>query len=545
MTEPLKSDCFHPLLEPAAPLPKVFPNPFLKTPHPLAKQAAEELMKHLTSQKQSMGQNQDRGGKMFGVLVVQNDMGRIGWLQAFSGQLEHKWHHRGFVPPLFDTSERELFWPQGEATIVKLEKNVSQAKHRLLQKEAEYKEWSRNKKKQELSFNDALKKKREARHKLRGTAADTAALDHQSKEDSRHKREFNAAAQRSKSIWLSEISVLRNKFLAAKNEQRQVSNHNLDRLYQGYQILNPDGESLSLKDFGEQKPVPGGTGDCAGAKLLGFANRAKLRPIALAEFWWGHPPKTGGRWHGEYYPSCKGKCGLLLPHLLKGLPLSPPPTYGEDFGDSFTPQRLFEDSHYLITNKPSGLLSVPGKGSTSKPSLLCRLNASSKGSYLSVHRLDQATSGIIVLAKSKEAQTSLARLFNFKEIKKEYTAIVKDSPEHSSGTISLPIAPDWPNRPMQMVDKALGKAAETHYEVIESNPKTTRIKLFPQTGRTHQLRVHCSHPEGLACPIVGDSLYGICEHKDRASRLHLHASRLVFKHPYTQKTIDVISAPPF
>ena len=546
MTSSYDSSCFHALSEPKVLAPKIFPNPFLKVPHAIAKQAADLLMNSLKSHPQGLGNKEDRGGKMFGVLVVEKNNGQLGWLQGFSGQLDHKWHHDGFVPPLFDTEQRNRFWPKGEESIVLLGKEVTLVKQRLTHLKEKYNEWLMAENAKKTRFDALQKKNRDIRQELREHGCDPHTLNDQSKEDSRFKREFKTTYKNEDDTWRANIDSIREKLSKKKNEQRELSNKNLKKLYGGYQIFSPHGSSRSLLEFGDSKQVPGGTGDCAGAKLIGYANRHKLKPIALAEFWWGAPPKAGGRWHGEFYPSCKGKCGLLLPYLLEGLKQTPPPSYNTDVGPSFVPTILFNDPYYLIADKPSGVLSVPGKGPNNKTSFLSLLNGNKQagGNLLPVHRLDQATSGLIVFAKNKDAQRAIARLFNFNEIHKEYTAIVKTCPKATDGTIQLPIGPDWPNRPRQIVDKTKGKSAETIYQIIKSSEHSSRIKLVPKTGRTHQLRVHCSHPEGLACPIVGDRLYGKIDGTE-TSRLLLHASRLVFKHPFSKQHLHITSAPPF
>jgi tRNA pseudouridine32 synthase/23S rRNA pseudouridine746 synthase len=208
--------------------------------------------------------------------------------------------------------------------------------------------------------------------------------------------------------------------------------------------------------------------------------------------------------------------------------------------DAATGALLFEDDHLIVVSKPAGMLAVPGRGPDKQDCLLSRLMAWCPATLL-VHRLDQATSGVMLFTKSLAMQRQLSGLFQARLVQKRYVAIVHGQLASDSGVVNLPLIADWPQRPRQKVDLAHGKPSETHWELLryDAASNQTRVALKPITGRSHQLRVHML---SLGHPIVGDRLYGPI---DDAPRMCLHASSLAFAHPADGAEMQFESAPDF
>lgn len=317
-------------------------------------------------------------------------------------------------------------------------------------------------------------------------------------------------------------------------------------LFHQYQLLNAQGESKDLVDIWQsyytreklrkKYPLPpGGTGDCCAPKLLQFAYQQGLKPICMAEFWWGKSTKEELRQHGNYYPACRGKCKPILTWMLQGLEVDVnPETLGFPHLEMET---IYEDDHLLVINKPSGLLSSPGR--VEQYSVETVMQQRYPGSFIA-HRLDMWTSGLLIVAKSIEIYRHLQEQFVKHEIRKRYIALLEPSESQlfskKTGTIKLPLRPDPMNRPRQIVDYEHGKRAITDYEFLDNN----RVALYPQTGRTHQLRIHCAHPDGLHRPIKGDELYGT-----KGDRLYLHAEQIWFRHPVTSESMHLEVSPDF
>ena len=315
-------------------------------------------------------------------------------------------------------------------------------------------------------------------------------------------------------------------------------------LFHQYQLLNARGEVKDLVDIWQsyysrpklrQKfPLPpGGTGDCCAPKLLQYSYQQGLKPVCMAEFWWGATTHTELRQHLNYYPACRGKCKPILTWMLEGLNIDPNP---ELLGFAhLDPKTVYEDEYIVVIDKPSGLLSTPGRIEDYSVETLMRQRYPDA---VIAHRLDMGTSGLLIVAKTLEAYRPLQEQFIKHQIKKKYVAKLerRGKKEEVRGTISLPLRPDPMNRPRQMVDMEHGKRAVTDYEFISPNI----VALYPQTGRTHQLRIHCAHPDGLGCPIKGDELYGT-----KGDRLMLHASEIWFVHPKTQEPMHLVLPPPF
>ena len=335
--------------------------------------------------------------------------------------------------------------------------------------------------------------------------------------------------------------------ISAKGGDKQMSQELQTWLFHQYQLLNAKGETKDLveiwQDYHSSPRIrnkyplpPGGTGDCCAPKLLQYAFSHGLRPICMAEFWWGPSPKSEIRHHGQFYPACRGKCKPILTWMLQGLDVDPNP---EEAGFSHLQiETVYEDEALAVVNKPSGLLSVPGRMEDYSVATIAKERW--PGS-LPVHRLDMGTSGLMVIAKTKEAYVSLQEQFVKRTVKKRYIALVEGIVKEPKGRITLPLIFDPMNRPRQMVDYQRGKSAVTEYEVL-GTPRQgkTLLALYPHTGRTHQLRMHCAHPDGLGCPIVGDELYG-----RTADRLCLHCDKIEFAHPVTGERMSFNLPNPF
>ena len=322
-------------------------------------------------------------------------------------------------------------------------------------------------------------------------------------------------------------------------------------LFHQYQFLNARGETKDLVDVWQdyhcsprirnKYPLPpGGTGDCCAPKLLQYAYQNGLKPLCMAEFWWGPSPKSEIRHHGQFYPACRGKCKPVLTWMLQGLDVDPSPD--EAGFPHFNVEVVWEDESMAVLNKPSGMLSIPGR--TEDYSIATWAQERWPGSQ-PVHRLDMWTSGIILIAKTNEVYQSLQKQFTDHTVKKKYLAIVEGVPKEEHGIIDLPLLCDPMNRPRQVVDFQHGKRAITEYRILgcvtkEPSPCYTLLALWPHTGRTHQLRMHCAHPDGLGCPIKGDELYGT-----KADRLYLQAQAISFVHPITGKKMHFELPPEF
>ena len=335
--------------------------------------------------------------------------------------------------------------------------------------------------------------------------------------------------------------------LRALDDARSARSRQLLPLIQDtYHIPNALGEVLTLRDIFAPAQPPGGAGDCAAPKLLANAYRRGLRPLALAEVWFGAAPRSGDRRSGSFYPACHGKCGPILAHMLRGLPADAPPVFGASAIAATEPAVLYEDAHLLIVVKPAGLLSVPGRSGLLQDCVATRLRARYPDAtgQMVVHRLDLDTSGLLLAAKDPQTFSALQRLFSLREVTKRYVAVVDGKVRGEAGRIELPLRTDIDDRPRQIHDPVHGRAAVTSWRVLERHADRTRVALTPHTGRTHQLRVHSAHPRGLDAPICGDRLYGRVA-PDHGERLLLHAEHLSFIHPVTGEALSMNSAAPF
>lgn len=523
------------------PLPERFTYPFCYTPHPLCVMAAEEVQHYLS--KQSHWQEELSQGKMFGVLIVQTEDGSIGYLTAFSGILAGKNIHPYFVPPVYD-----LLQPQGFFKIE--EENISAINHRIrrLEEDKKYIDLLSDLTQTTQSAQDALSiakiQLKEAKDK-RELLRKTGQLDAKEEAELIRESQFQKAEyKRMERSWKDKIASLQvetgnwEKQIQELKAERKVRSAALQQqLFEQFRMLNYRGDVKTLCDIFEQtvhKTPPAGAGECAAPKMLQQAYLHHWKPIAMAEFWWGNSPKNEVRHHGYYYPACKGKCEPILRHMLQGLEVEANPMQQEAERGNEKLNIVYEDQWLLIINKPAGMLSVPGKERQTSIYDLARKAYPEADGPMIVHRLDMATSGLLIIAKDKKTHQHLQAQFKNRSIRKKYIALLDGIVPEDEGTIELPLCPNPLDRPRQMVDTQYGKPAITYYQVLERTDKYTRIAFYPHTGRTHQLRVHAAHPSGLHCPIIGDELYG---KKDK--RLYLHAESIEFTHPVNGQSMCI------
>lgn len=590
---------------------------------PLAVRAARELIDELRRGFVAPGVETailfgPEGGKMFGVLVVEDEAGRVGYLRAFSGMLAGCWDLEGFVPPLFDRARRELVEPRGEASVKALTARVEaaradpvrsaveaelrsllaaqeeeaatlRARHRsnkirrdevrarLAPEPADLRKRAalETRNPSESSANDSPEaharlamepadvreraafevsnlSKGSATDSLRADAslvqgsiearaAKLAALDQESRRD-------GAELRTAKAAWLAartEVETRRDRFarrLAALERLRRiVSNEVAREIFDTYALTNRSGRTLRLRELYAPNPPSSGTGDCAAPKLLAYALRHHLQPRAIAELWWGAPPPGGARIEGAFYPACRDKCGPLLPFMLEGVAVAKPRKFRPQLASTPLPI-IYEDDRLVVVNKPDGLLSVPGTDPQLNDTVLARMRArypNATGPLL-VHRLDMETSGLLLVALDERAHRFLQKQFLRRTIEKKYIAWLDGLLERDAGVVELPLRVDLEQRPRQLVDFVHGKHARTRFEVLERSSGRTRIAFHPETGRTHQLRVHAAHSLGLGIPIAGDRLYG-----RPGERLMLHAEALVLTHPTSHERLSLRAPAPF
>lgn len=524
------------------PLPERFTYPFCYTPHPLCILAAKEVQSYLT--RQTAWKDELRQGKMFGVLIVQTEHGETGYLAAFSGILAGKNLHPFFVPPVYN-----LLQPQGFFKIE--EENISSINRNIRQQEND---------KAYAALSAELARTIQSAENILATAKAQLKEAKTAREQRRKEKELNAQEEaeliresqfqkaeykRLERSWKARITTLQTqtedwerRISALKSERKTRSAALQQKLFEQFGMLNYRGEVKNLCEiFGQtvHKTPPAGAGECAAPKLLQQAYLHGWKPIAMAEFWWGDSPKTEIRHHGHYYPACKGKCEPILQHMLQGLQVEENPMLKRMQVPSKNLEIVYEDPWLSVINKPAGMLSVPGKEDAVSVYSLMREQYPEADSPLTVHRLDMATSGLMLIAKTKRVHQNLQAQFKNRLVRKRYVALLEGIVPKDKGTVDLPLCLNPLDRPRQMVHTEHGKPAITDYQVLERlDGKRTRIAFYPRTGRTHQLRIHAAHPLGLHCPIIGDELYG-----EKADRLYLHAEYLEFTHPITGETVRI------
>ena len=532
--------------------PEQFTYPFFYQPHPLTEAAAKELQSFLLKgtlvHNFGMGAHESliEQGKMFGVLVVNDSSGNLGWLAAYSGKLSEE-PQGYFVPPVADIHAAQSFYKKGEAELNDMSAAIAaleQDSKRKAQKKAlqdRLDEINEHLRKGRAALKEAKKARQKYREAVRPTISEEdfeGICERLASESIQGQLAFKHSSKE----WLAEQEALVEKLdqfdtdIRDLKEERRLKSNALQReIFDHYTFLNANGESQVLSacfpDFDLRHP-PSGSGDCCAPKLLQYAYKNELKPLALGEFWWGNAPDKEIRQHAYFYPSCASRCRPILGHMLQGLEVEENPllTYGQD-----KPMPVvYEDEDLVVVNKPAGLLSVPGV--EIEDSALTRIKnryPNATGAIL-LHRLDMSTSGLLMFTLNPKANKRMQRQFIKRQVQKTYIADISGLVAEEQGVIRIPLAPDYYDLPRQMVCHKTGKASETHWSVLQRFKSSTRLALKPITGRTHQLRVHCAHPEGLGLSIIGDELYGII-----GQRLHLHAHQLEFTHPTTKEIIRI------
>ena len=564
-------------------------NPLDYEPDPLCIQACREVQEMLARRED--WQEEIARGKMFGVLIVENvktdtdvpkwgypaadsEAPKWGYLAAYSGQIGGRSDWEDFVPAVFDYLQPDGYFKTHEAEISRINQSISHLEKDERMKEARtlirqlQEEWKRTIAAYQEKMKEAKAKRDSRREAGNLSEAEEAEMIRES--------QFMKAELRRLKKSLSEKTALETEFedyqeniLRLKQLRKQLSDALQQWLFSQFRMMNQEGESKDLLEIFRDEALkeypqaaiatsriaalkmvpPAGSGECCEPKLLQYAYQHGYKPLQMAMFWWGESPKEEIRHHLQFYPACNGKCKPILHWMLPPSVFESPASAENGIGGQKGPfpkqvemlyeqvETLYEDCELTVIHKPAGLLSVPGKDS-SQPSVyaLMRSKYPEATGPLIVHRLDMSTSGVMMIAKTEFAYHRLQKAFLNHQIQKKYVAIIsgKDIPE--KGIISLPLMPDYLDRPRQIVDHEQGKEAITEYEVLEPvDDSHLRIALYPKTGRTHQLRVHCAHQEGLNAPILGDPLYG----NEKAARLHLHAEEITFEHPLTGKKMTI------
>ena len=557
-----------------------FTDPFRYAPHPAVQEAAR-IMTDMIDSDRSLSEAFSEG-KMLGVLVCRSSgISRdLCFIAAFSGNVGGKSHIEGFVPPIFDLCDPSGHFKQREAEITDINHRIHTLSNsdRLASLQSELSETTGARDRALAEFRMAMAEHRIRREDMRSRTSDPHELARLIKESQHEKAEFRrlkASWEKNISSVQDQIRTMQDEISQLKDERARMSDELQDWIFRQYVVHNALGESSSIADIfaGHGLVPPGGTGECAAPKLLEYAYRNGLEPLAMGEFWYGRSPQTAVRTQGHFYPSCTSKCGPLLGYMMKGLSIGPSGFIGDGHIIP-APVIIYEDDSIVVAEKPSGMPSVPGlDGRISLEEHLSLNDDPERNSVsslvLAVHRLDMDTSGVMVFAKTEKAAAALRQQFAEHTVRKTYMTRVTlatvpaamvataadadaarieptagdiDLPlpriEPTAGCIDLPLAADYDERPRQRVDFQQGKPAHTEYEAVRVNPDgTADLLLHPVTGRTHQLRVHCAHSLGLGSPILGDLLYG----GSPAPRLHLHALSITFRHPVTDTELTFTS----
>jgi len=534
-------------------IPEKFTFPFCYDPHPLAVMASQELQDYIASHPHLLHDfgisDENSGlGKMFGVLVIKDKDDKLGYLAAFSGKLMGGNHFIGFVPPIFDTLDLKGFYKKEETKTHQINLKIEE-----LENAPEYLDCSallQQKKSESIIALSTLKHEIKAAKHLRQirrneghtslSSEDFNLLNEKLNQESIN---FHFKLKDLTKYWINrlkdinaQLSLFENKINELKELRRKRSIMLQQKLFEQHSFLNQIKEIKNINEIFELKEdlaPASGAGECAAPKLLQYAFNHDLQPVAMAEFWWGRSPTSEIRKHGHYYPACNRKCKPILAHMLKGIEMDENPMLNNPAEGKDLPI-IMEDEYLLVVNKPSEFLSVPGKKIVDSVYNRMRLKYPKATGPLIVHRLDMSTSGLMLIAKTKEIHQHLQNQFIKRKIQKRYVAVLEGIVTKDTGEIALPLRVDLDDRPRQLICFQHGKPALTRWKVIERKENLTRVHFFPVTGRTHQLRVHASHAEGLGIPIKGDDLYGT-----RSDRLYLHAERLEFIHPVSRELLTV------
>ncbi|MBR3612197.1 MAG: RNA pseudouridine synthase [Bacteroidaceae bacterium] len=526
-----------------------FNNPFHYSPHTLCVWAADEL--RLLLQGNPRLAADAATGKMLGVLVVRNVAGEVGYLAGFSGLLCGSNRQAGFAPPVFDFLAPDGYFKREEAAITAINHKIAEIErsdeyHSAVEAVAHsecYAHETIAARKQQYAANK--KARDEKRASGTATAAELEALIHQSRfekaELKRLVRHCNEKVEDARAM----LQPFTQRIAALAAERKQRSAALQEWLFTQFKVLNGRGERRSLLEifaaYNGALP-PAGAGECAAPKMLQYAYDNNMQPLAMAEFWVGASPAGEVRRDGCFYPSCKSKCYPILSYMLQGIDVEESAL--ERGGENITAIKVvYKDDSLIVVDKPHGVLSVPGIVGGSSVQDWLRSTYKSNDIFV-VHRLDMATSGLLVAARSMDMLKAMQGLFASREVEKRYVALLDGVPVHSEGEVNLPLMPDYDHRPCQKVSFEEGKPAKTIFKLLRNvqcgSSECALVSLQPVTGRTHQLRVHCAHHLGLNVPIVGDALYG-----SAAERLMLHACYVAFKHPVSGERVELSSPAPF
>ena len=491
-------------------LPEHFTYPFCYQPHPLCVMATQEVQAYLKTQKQWAAEL--KAGKMFGVLVVKpphsgGGLERgLGFLAAFSGTLDGKTCHPYFVPPVFDLMEPGCYFQEEQERITAINGHISS-----LQAEIKESPLRQQMQKELDDYRAEIQKQKEERHRLRAelSAEELKAIEPEMIRQSQFQK---AQFKRLQQEWKQRIDADEASMRALQQQIGDLQQERHDRsialqqwLFRQFSFLNAKGESKNLTELFASTP-PSGAGECCAPRLLQAAYKEELQPLCMAEFWVGDSPRDELRQEGHFYPACNSRCKPILGHMLQGLRVEENPLLQQQ---SQTLEVIYQDPQIAVIVKPHGMLSVPGKDDLPNVQSIVREMFPQATGPMIVHRLDMDTCGLMVIALTDEMYHKLQEDFRYHRIRKTYRALLeKEMPVGQQGEIRLPLRPDIMDRPRQMVDYQHGKTAITYYKVLENISGHALVELQPQTGRTHQLRVHCAHPDGLNNPIVGDRLYG-------------------------------------
>lgn len=530
-------------------LPTSFNNPFHYSPHTLCVWAADELRLLLQSDHRLVADAAT--GKMLGVLVVRNVAGEVGYLAGFSGLLCGSNRQAGFVPPVFDFLAPDGCFKREEAAITAINHKIAEIErsdeyHSAVEAVAHsecYAHETIAARKQQYAANK--KARDEKRASGTATAAELEALIHQSRFEKAELKRLARACNEQVESARALLLPFTQRITAFAAERKQRSAALQEWLFTQFKVLNGRGEKASLLQiFATYTGTlpPAGAGECAAPKMLHYAYENNMQPLAMAEFWVGASPIGEVRRDGFFYPSCKSKCYPILSYMLQGIDVEESAL--ERGGDNLSAIKVvYEDDSLIVVDKPHGVLSVPGIVGGSSVQDWLRSTYKSNDIFV-VHRLDMATSGLLVAARSMDVFKAMQGLFASREVEKRYVALLNGVPQQCEGEITLPLMPDYDHRPCQKVSFEEGKPAKTIFKLLRNvqcgSSECALMLLQPVTGRTHQLRVHCAHHLGLNVPIVGDALYGAT-----AERLMLHASYVSFRHPVSGRRVEFSSLAPF
>ncbi|MCG3865487.1 MULTISPECIES: RluA family pseudouridine synthase [unclassified Photobacterium] len=541
---------FHSSIEAIA-LPERFTYPFCYKPHPLSVLAAQELQQHLETQTEWQhdfgfdGLNEDSDnhaiGNMFGVLVVQNEQGDIGYLSAFSGTIAGQTQLPHFVPPVFDALNTVPEIQAIKHALTALESDIESiaSSPQFIALQQQYTQAKTQAEQESEAFRLQMIEQRKQRKLQRKSAEQSDDESFKTEEFHRLARESAYDKHQQKALrqqWQQTLLSLSEQLetdttvlTELKAKQSKLAAQLEQSINSQYRFVDQFGEYKDLNQLFD-KPLQG-AGDCAIVKLLQYAFNHQLKPLAMANFWWGKSPAPQMLKHKYFYEASKNKCEPILAHMMSGIeidenPLEQNPAEGKELSI------VYQDDAMVIVNKPAEFLSVPGK--TITDSVYSRMQAMfpDSDSPLIVHRLDMSTSGLIVIALTKDAHKALQKQFIERTVEKRYVALLEGNSENDSGQIDFPMRVDLDDRPRQIVCYQYGKPAQTTWEVLERKNGRTKVYYYPKTGRTHQLRVHSAHLKGMNMPIVGDDLYG-----QKGDRLCLHAQYLAFNHPTTNERV--------